>query len=256
MLVSTLVFLCALAFCYLFYVSISGTPSEDALWSVLTIAIIYEAIAYLPIDWPMFANIAQWIKPAVFILLAMIFAQDIKRLLSKWGRRIKIKSFLRTHQLSQATIDEIVHGVHLLSKKSIGALIVIQQRADLSSIVRGGIELDARVESGLLYAIFISHRYNHLHDGAALIHEDRLTHAAVYLPMTRSMNLDKHLGTRHRAALGISEETDAIVIAVSEERGTVSLAYGGKLTEDVEIRNLKQKLESFVHNSSLDRISI
>jgi diadenylate cyclase len=256
MLVSTLIFFGALALCYLFYISISGTPSEDALWSIIAIAIVYEVLSYLPIDWLIFSTVGQWLKPAIFILLTMIFAQDIKRLLSKWGRRIKIKSFLRTHELSQATIDEIVHGVHLLSKSSIGGLIVIQQRADLSSIVRGGIELDARVESGLLYAIFISHRYNHLHDGAALIYEDRITHAAVYLPMTRSMNLDKHLGTRHRAALGISEETDAIVIVVSEERGTVSLAYGGKLMEDVEIRKLKQRLESFVHNSSLDRINI
>ena len=256
MLLSVIMITCTLLCFYFFYQSISGTPSEDALWSVIVLVLVYQLLNYLPIEWPISDELKVWLHPAFFILLAIIFGEDLKKMLSKWGRKLKIKQFLRRNQLSQAAIDELVSGIHLLSKDSIGALIVIQQRADLTSIIRGGIELDSRIESGLLYSIFISNRHNHLHDGAVLIQEDRLTHAAVYLPMTRSMNLEKHLGTRHRAALGTAEETDAIVIAVSEERGTISMAYAGKLFEDIDIRTLKQKLQGLLYKSSLDRLTL
>ena len=193
MVVSIVIAICLLIVFYLFYVSILGTPSEDALWSVIYLFIVYKVLSYLPIEWPFSEMMIIWSKPAVFVVLVVIFAADIKKLCSKIGRKFKIRHFLHPRQLSQESLDEIMSAIHLLSKTPTGALIVIQQRADLSSIMRGGIMLDARVESGLLYSIFISHRYNHLHDGAVLIHEDRITHAAVYLPMTRSMKLENPL---------------------------------------------------------------
>jgi diadenylate cyclase len=237
---------CSLIFLFFFLKVVSGTPSEDAFWGAVALIALYQAISLIPIEWPQLKVIEPWLIPGLVIALMVLFTSELKRLLSLCGTQVNWRRFISVSPISHRVIDEVVEATDHLSRNSTGALIVIRQRADLSVFVRGGVELDARVHSGLVYALFISARDNHLHDGAVVIEGDRLTRAASYLPMTRSLNLEQHLGTRHRAALGISEETDAVVIVVSEERGSISVAYGGRLEEAISTDQLSKRLYSLV----------
>ncbi len=136
-----------------------------------------------------------------------------------------------------------------MAKVKTGALIVIEQETSLDEYAATGIHLDSAVSSQLLINIF--EKNTPLHDGAVIMRGDRVLSATCYLPLSDNRELSKELGTRHRAAVGISEVTDAMVIVVSEETGAVSLAVGGSLFRNLDSENLKRKL-GFVQNNSLD----
>lgn len=173
------------------------------------------------------------------IFFVVIFQQDIRRALMQVGQNL----FMRRQYEETFVIEEVVHAAGELAKQHIGALIVIERDADLTDhLGEIGAELDAKVTKELLVTLFIPEASNHLHDGAVIIRNLRVFAAGTVLPLSANTKLDKQLGTRHRAAIGVTEETDAVVVVVSEERGTVSLCFNGNIVRDLDAATLRKAL--------------
>ncbi len=170
--------------------------------------------------------------------IIVMFQQPIRRALVTFGKN----PLFGRHSLDRAatTFQEIALAADALADRRIGALIVVERAEGLRDYIENGIALDAVVSSDLLINLF--HPGTPLHDGAAIIQGDRIAAAACFLPLSSAVELQNSAGTRHRAALGISEETDAVAVVVSEERGVVSLAVGGRLLEDLSARALRNTL--------------
>lgn len=196
-------------------------------------------------------NVILWIfKNSINILvivLVVVFQPELRKALDQLGRKNPITNLLtfdedkvRTEKFSNRTVNEIVKAVNEMSKNMTGALIVLEQDTPLGDYERTGIKLDSVVSSQLLINIF--EHNTPLHDGAVLLRQDRIVAATCYLPLSDNMELSKALGTRHRAGLGLSEVTDAVVIIVSEETGRISIAKGGELKTHVEEEYLRSCL--------------
>ena len=173
------------------------------------------------------------------IFFVVIFQQDLRRALMQVGQNL----FMRRQYEETYVIEEVVQAAGELAKKNIGGLIVIERDADLSEhLGEVGIELDARVTKELLVTVFIPDPQNHMHDGAVIIRNLRVQQAGAVLPLSGNVKLDKQFGTRHRAAIGITEETDAVVVAISEERGEVSLCFNGNIVTSLDAATLRKAL--------------
>lgn len=172
------------------------------------------------------------------IILVLLFHQDIRRALSQWGNR----SFLTNSERSDQSqiIEEIVRGAVSLANKKIGALIVIERDATLDDFIEAGELVDSRMNKDVLTSLFLP--VSPLHDGAVIIRKSRIHMAGCFLPLSLNPLISKSLGTRHRAALGITEETDALCIVVSEEKGSIAFASQGKITHDLEAGQLRKVL--------------
>ncbi|HJZ89194.1 MAG TPA: diadenylate cyclase CdaA [Polyangia bacterium] len=173
------------------------------------------------------------------LLVIVIFQHDIRRGLMRVGRNLFAPA--RLYQESHV-FEEIIQAAMQLGQKKIGALIVLERDADLSEFIEAGIEIDAQVSRELLVSLFVPSSENVLHDGAVLVKNLRIVQAGTVLPLSANPKLDKALGTRHRAAIGITEETDAVSIAVSEERGTVSLCFHGNIARELDAQTLRKAL--------------
>ena len=176
--------------------------------------------------------------PALVVALVIVFQQEIRRGLAVIGQRSILGGFFRPGGLT--LVDEIVKTAHTLSQRRIGALIVIEQDANLKQFIESATSVDSVVDSKLLATIFTP--YTPLHDGAVIISGGRIAAASALLPLSEKPDLDAELGTRHRAAIGLTEETDAIVIVVSEENGTVSMALHGELERNFDPETLRKTL--------------
>jgi diadenylate cyclase len=179
-----------------------------------------------------------------FIALLIVFQPELRRGLELLGRGNIFKqslSELRGESVNHI-VDEMMHAISSLARQQIGALIVIERRTGLQEVIETGTRMDALITSELLINIFIPG--TPLHDGAVVIKDDRIRAAASFLPLTDDTKLDRDLGTRHRAAIGMSEESDAFVIVVSEETGDISYAEHGKLSRYVDEDLLREKLTS------------
>ncbi len=176
------------------------------------------------------------------IAILIVFQPELRRGLEYIGRsRFFTKSFLeiKGESLSK-TVDEIVEACASLSRQKIGALIVLERQTGLNEVADTGTKINGIVSSNLLINIFIPN--TPLHDGAVIIKEDMIKAAACFLPLTENMNISKELGTRHRAALGISERSDSLAIIVSEETGSISIAENGTIARHLDSKTLKQIL--------------
>jgi uncharacterized protein (TIGR00159 family) len=179
------------------------------------------------------------------IIIVIIFQRDIRRALAEVGRT-SLLSGTRAFEETQV-IEEVIKASMMLSSRRIGGLIAIEREADLTHYTQEGIQIGASVTKDLLFSLFLPEHQNPLHDGAVIIQQGRVSTAGCFLPLTNNPAVEKTLGTRHRAAIGLSEETDAAVVVVSEETGTVSIAFDGELYRDLdntEMRDLLQKLYS------------
>ncbi len=175
----------------------------------------------------------------VVLIIVILFQNDIRRALMRMGRR----PFLRTRSARDTHVfEEVIKAATALAQKRIGALMVFERDASLDEFIEPGTDLDAAVTKELLYSIFIPSFENPMHDGAVIIREGRIAQAGAFLPLTASPKLDRAFGTRHRAAIGISEETDAVVVVVSEERGAVSLCFNGNIIRDLDASSLREAL--------------
>lgn len=186
------------------------------------------------------ASFFQLLISSAPVILALIFQGDIKRaLFTLWKRH---KSGESEHLDVSTTVDELSKGLHELAERRIGALIVIIRQMSIDHLIQIGTEIDAKVTSELLNSIFLP--YSPIHDGAVIIQREKITSAGCILPLSQNPDIAKSFGTRHRAALGLSEQTDVLVLVVSEETGKISIVHEGKITYDAdpaEIRRLSRK---------------
>lgn len=220
-------------------------------WSVLKAVII--VLLFVLFAWSMNMTTIIWIMQAMFSIAAtaiiVVLQPELRKGLEELGRS-RFFSFLFLDlfkgsevagRFSDHTASEIVRASMEMGRVRTGALIVIEGENSLFEYDRTGIRLDAEVSSQLLKNIF--EKNTPLHDGAVIVSGDRITSATCYLPLSESRLLSKDLGTRHRAAVGISEVTDSMTVIVSEETGNVSIAYGGALSRVHDSEDLRKKLE-------------
>ena len=187
------------------------------------------------------------------LAIVVIFQPELRKALENLGDKNILSGFLNisskseTEKFSDHTIDELIKAVYAMGKVKTGALIVIEDEISLSEYERTGIDVDAIVSSQLLINIF--EKNTPLHDGAIILRGDRVVSATCYLPLSDSLSLSKELGTRHRAAVGVSEASDSLTIIVSEETGSVSIALRGQIYRNVDADFLREKLK-FMQNSN------
>ena len=179
---------------------------------------------------------------AVFAAI-VLFQADLRRVLSRLGRASLFRHFTRRGTTDEM-VDELVTAAGMLAEQKVGALIAIERDIGLRTYVDSGIYLDARVTYDLLVSVFQPE--SPLHDGAAIIQENRVAAASCFLPLTVNVQ-STNLGTRHRAAIGLTEESDAVALIVSEETGTVSLVRDGEIESGLDSKQLANRLDSAMH---------
>lgn len=222
---------------YIFYralLFIKGTRAFQMLVGIGVIVMVLLAsrlFEFYTLDWLIHSFWSQ-----IVIALVVLFQPEIRRTLAQVGER----HFFRNLSPVQGSkfIEETVKASVSMANKRIGALIVLERETDLTNIVEMGTLLDAKVSKELLVSIFLP--YSPIHDGAAIIRNGRIIAAGCFLPLTLSSNLSKSLGTRHRAAVGLTEETDAVVVVVSEETGEISVVIGGLIERNVDSTTLRK----------------
>ena len=182
----------------------------------------------------------------------IIFQPEIRRVLEHLGRSaFSDRRVLRVSDMLSKVVNEIVSAVNELSQEKTGALIVIEQDTGLSEYIEGGVKIDALVSAALLENIFVVN--TPLHDGATIIRGNRILASSCVLPLTSNKDISQKLGTRHRAALGLSEVSDALILIVSEETGTISLALNGKLVRNYDPERLQKILFKILNSKIKDK---
>ncbi len=214
---------------------IRGRRAVHVLLGICVLGLIYAASVWARLE--LLHTILATLFPYTPIALIVMFQAELRRALARLGRR----PFLGISQLERRELSqEVVLAVGRLAQTKVGALIVIERKIGLRTFIESGVSLDALVSRDLLCSIF--HPGGTLHDGAVIIQGDRISAAACFLPLTTNPLLVTELGTRHRAALGISEESDCIAIVVSEETGKVSAAVFGEIELDVPLERVEHLL--------------
>lgn len=185
-------------------------------------------------------NLLSTLLSSSILVIVVVFQNDIRRGLMRVGNR-PILSIARNQETK--LVDEVVAAATELARHRMGALICFEQNANLDEFVASsGTVIDAAVQRDLLVSLFVPEGVNRLHDGALIIRNLRIARAGVFFPMPDLRMVDKSFGSRHRAALGITEETDAVVVVVSEERGTISVCFSGNIIPNLDGTSLKQAL--------------
>jgi uncharacterized protein (TIGR00159 family) len=186
-------------------------------------------------------NLLSTLLSSIILIVVVVFQNDIRRGLMRVGARAFFGGITREQE--SRVIDEVVAAATELARHRMGALICFEQDANLDEFVVGqGTVIDASVQRELLVGLFVPESVNKLHDGAVVIRNLRIAKAGVFFPMPDTKVLDKSLGSRHRAALGITEETDAVVVVVSEERGTIGFCFNGNIVSHLDGASLRQAL--------------
>lgn len=183
---------------------------------------------------------------SIIIIIVILFQEDIRRVLSRMGKKTVFPT--QEQASSRQVLDDIARAATGLAGKKIGALIVIERNIILSRYVDIGVLIDARISKELLVSIF--HPTSPIHDGAVIIQQGRIAAAGCFLPLTRDEDVDPNFGTRHRAAIGISQETDALALAVSEETSTISLMVDGKVSRNLDGKELRRLLKESLNTET------
>lgn len=226
---------------YKLYYTIKDTRAVSLLKGLVVLLVMTLISKWLGL------NVVNWLlqKSATVILVALpiVFQPELRRALEQLGRGgLFRKNIFLDAQETQRFVDELVKSAIALSRNKIGALMVIEREIGLNEYMDQGIKIDGIVSAEFMINIFIPN--TPLHDGASIIRGNRVMAAGCVLPLTEDSSLNKELGTRHRAALGISEQTDAVVLVVSEETGVISLARGGQLLRYLDAEGLRKQLLS------------
>jgi diadenylate cyclase len=219
---------------------VKGTRAVQMMTGIVFIISAYFAAGILQLSTVQrfLGYVLYWIPFAVIV----IFQNTIRRALSRFGRNPFFRMTNRPQ--SEALINELVLAATSLASRKVGGLILIEREQGLRNYIETGIPVDALLSYDLILSIFSPH--SPLHDGAIIIQDGRIRAASCFLPLTSHPTLSKEFGTRHRAAIGISEETDAVAVAISEERGTVSVAFEGRIIEDVDAMQLRDLLKDYL----------
>ena len=224
---------------YQFLALIRGTRAVPVLVGVagITLAIYLAHVAELrTVNF-----LVGTLLPYGIFALIVVFQNEIRHALARIGRRL---TFSRASAGMQEAYDDIVLAANLFSQSQTGALIVIEREIGLRTYIESGVPLDANLSYDLLATIFRPSAP--LHDGAVIVQKDRIAAAACFLPLSMNPVLSTQLGTRHRAGIGITEETDAIAVIVSEETGYISLAVAGNIERDISVDYLRERLSELL----------
>jgi diadenylate cyclase len=220
---------------YQFLVLVRGTRAAPMLVGVATLglAFYFARLGDLrTLNW-----LLSTLLPFVVFALIVVFQSEIRHALANLGSRI---SLMRSSSSVADVYDDIVLAANLFSQNQTGALIVIEREIGLRTYIESGVSLDARLSYDLLATIFRPSAP--LHDGAVIVQRDRIAAAACFLPLSMNPVLSTQLGTRHRAAIGITEETDAVAVIISEETGTISMAVAGSIERELTVERLRERL--------------
>lgn len=224
------------------------TRAEQLVKGILILVVLLQLSSWLGFNTMQYilANTMQ----LGFVALLVIFQPELRRGLERMGRGAagRIFSFNNREETLDTTIEEIARAVDNLSKNKVGALICMERITRLGDIVKTGTALNSSISAELLVNIFVPN--TPLHDGAVIIGSNKILAAACFLPLTHNNDLSKELGTRHRAAIGLSENSDAVVIVVSEETGKISIALNGSLTRNLTVDTLKKALVKTLRSDS------
>jgi diadenylate cyclase len=192
----------------------------------------------------------NWLLRYFFIyaglIIIILFQPELRHLLSTISRNPFLKIFSKPPRM-QETLDDLVFALNAMAEKRIGGIIILEKYVGLRNYIEAGIRVDGLVSYDLLLSIF--HPTSPLHDGAVIIRGDRILAAACFLPLTLNPRLSRELGSRHRAAIGVSEESDAIALVVSEERGEISIAHHGKVTKAIQVKTLAKIITTLQEES-------
>ncbi len=235
---------------YLFFVYIKDSGMAQALKGLALLVVLFfisEILGFKTIRW-----IFSYLFQISIIGFLIIFQPELRRGLSRIGQSPLFKSFVKEEKIA----DEIVRAVTTMSKNRIGTLIAIEREVSLKPQIESGIALDGILTAELLMTIFMPN--TPFHDGAAIVQGNRVAAVGCLFPLSQSQKLSKTLGMRHRAGLGMSEESDALVIIVSEETGAISLMTQGKVLQGIDAEKLKEQLYAISqqekHGSTVKRL--
>lgn len=224
---------------YQFLMLVRGTRAAPMLVGVAALGLAFY-LARLgelrTLNW-----LLSTLLPYVVFALIVVFHPEIRHALANLGSRI---SWVRSSTSAVDVYDDIVLAANLFSQNQTGALIVIEREIGLRTYIESGVALDARLSYDLLATIFRPSAP--LHDGAVIIQRDRIAAAACFLPLSMNPVLSTQLGTRHRAGIGITEETDAVAVVISEETGAISLCVDGNIERDLTVERLRERLSNLL----------
>lgn len=215
---------------------VRGTRALSVIWGLLLIAVVYylsEVFGLLTLNW-LLANFLG----SIFLVVIILFQSDIRNALSQVGAG---RFWRKRQSVADEMFNQLITACLDMAKKRVGALVVIEKNVPLGDLTERGVTVDARISRDLLLTIF--HSDTPLHDGAVIVRGGRLLAAGCILPLAVGIRQRSAFGTRHRAAIGITEETDAVAVVVSEERGEISIAVGGRLTAALDEVRLKRVLK-------------
>jgi diadenylate cyclase len=227
---------------YEFLKLIRGTRAvQMAVGSVLVVGLFYlsQLAPLQTLNW-LIRNALVYVAFAAIV----IFQSDIRRALAHLGQAPVVRYLMRS-QPSDETIEEVVVAATMLAQQKVGAIVAIEREIGLRNYIESGIPLDATLTYDLLLTIFKPG--SPLHDGAVILQDGRVAAAACFLPLTVNPRLSRELGTRHRAAIGLTEENDAVAVVVSEETGTISIALDGQIERGLSPDDLRDRLRRLIH---------
>ncbi len=239
-LVTVLDILLVAALAYQVLLLVKGTRAAQMLAGVAALVLV----AFLAYRWqfPMTSWLVRHALPYLGIALVVLFQAEIRRALARLGRRLTFAG--RSQPEGKESYEDIVLAAGQFAQNRTGALLVIEREAGLRTFAESGVPLDARLSYDLLASIFGPGAP--LHDGAVIVRQDRIVAAACFLPLSMNPVLSRQLGTRHRAGIGITEESDAVAVIVSEENGSIGLAVGGKFERDLSVEGLRRRLSELL----------
>jgi diadenylate cyclase len=221
---------------YQFLLIVRGRRAANMLAGLLVLVIVYLVSVWAKLE--LLRSILANLAPYTAFGIIVMFQSEIRRLLARIGRHPLIGFSTRLQR--RETIDEILLALAQLKQDKIGGLIVVERDIGLRTFIESGVLLDSAISRDLLLAIFQPGAA--MHDGAVILQGDRVAAAACFLPLTMNPGLARYLGTRHRAAIGVTEETDCLSLVVSEETGRISIAAGGDIEQDVTIQRVEERL--------------
>lgn len=233
---------------YYIYLYLRGTHGARILIGLalvfLTLTLVSQVLNLVVIGW-----LLRSISVFLAIALVVIFQPELRRALTELGSH----HFFTSQFEERETIEEITDTVFELASKGFGALVAIEREIELKPFVESGVRIDADLSKELVLTIF--HPKTVLHDGGMIVRNDRIVAAACIFPLTQREDLDRNLGLRHRASLGLSEESDAVAIVVSEETGQVSICHSGLIERNLSVEKFRRRLSQLLLHDKYERDS-
>ncbi len=226
----------------LFY-AIRGTRAVPLVRGITALLISLAALTRL-VHLRAFSWLIDQLLPAFLVAIPVLFQPELRRALEQLGRGRFLFIPQTEGEYAANAIESVVKATQHMAEQHVGALIVFERQTGLQEYIETGVQIEGKVTPELLATIFNHHTI--LHDGAVIIHQGQLVAAACVLPLTAAFLADRELGLRHRAAIGVTEDTDAVSVVVSEERGTVSLTHNGRIIRNLDTKRLASILQAFL----------